>query len=219
MSTFRCWIKDTGPFDPFRIFFYGLCLLRYASTHSPPVVPAAVPAEVLKCCACAVDVTAVRACACARACARACALVCAINGWIGACSVAISLLAYLVSLHNFRRMGELVTTEVGAPSIVLIRVLCSTHGTYGTKGTHRTGGYSHYHEYSRVLTDTRGYSRAWCAAVPAAQAPAEGDAAAPAPRRVRPVGPTPLSAAPVDTRPIRGVGCIAGSSAAAHSAM
>jgi hypothetical protein len=31
-------------------------------------------------------------------------------------SVAISLLAYLVSLHNFRRMGELVTTEVLYPS-------------------------------------------------------------------------------------------------------
>ena len=115
MSTFRCWIKDTGPFDPFRIFFYGLCLLRYASTHSPPVVPAAVPAEVLLAAHVpSASLRCVRVRVRVRECARAC------THWRAQSmdwrSVAISLLAYLVSLHNFRRMGELVTTEVLYPS-------------------------------------------------------------------------------------------------------
>ena len=110
MSTFRCWIKDTGPFDPFRIFFYGLCLLRSASTHSPPVLNAAVPAEVLLAAhvpSKPLQCVRVRAGVCVSAHVHARTGV--RNGWR---SVAISLLAYLVSLHNFRRMGELVTTEV-----------------------------------------------------------------------------------------------------------
>ena len=100
-----------------------------------------------------------------RECARACTHWCAQSmDWR---SVAISLLAYLVSLHNFRRMGELVTTEVGAPSIVR-RVLCSTHGCLWCLGYSivptvlMVQGYSPYRRVlalPRVLAVTHGYSR------------------------------------------------------------